>query len=183
MARLKGSDIFLISLKQEYETILPLLHYKYEVDRAHIGDNATREQKQKEFLAACKENKVSMIAARNLARKALKKKWYCVYTVEKYLYKDETGEYPRPENPLDLFSIITSTDPNTPRKMTEEELAAFNDLNLKSENDPSPAKFWKKARTLLHIPEDYVLVSLDQLEILLAVLSEEKATTPILRSG
>lgn len=180
MARLKGSDIFLISLKQEREVIIPLLHYYNEVNRAHIGDNATTEQKQKEFIAACKENKVSLIAARHLAKKALAKKWYCLYTVEKYRYRDENGNFPAPpEDTLDLFSIITSDNPNTPRRLTKEELSNFADLQVKRENDPSPAKFWQQARAVLHIPEDYVSASLGELEVLLAVLAEENAAAPI----
>lgn len=184
MARLKGSDIFLISLKQERETIIPLLHYYNEVNMAHLGDNATTEQKQKEFLAACKEASVSLTAARNLARKALTKKWYCLYTVEKFRYPLETGKYPQPEDALDLFSIVTSDDPNTPRRLTEEELINFNELSVKTMKDPSTAKFWQQAREVLHIPEGYVYANLGQLEVLLAVLSEENEATPIrLESG
>ena len=184
MARLKGSDIFLISLKQERETIIPLLHYYNEVNRAHLGDNATTEQKQKEFLATCKEANVSLTAARNLARRALAKKWYCLYTVEKYRYPSESGEYQHPEDALELFSIVTSDDPNTPRRPTEEELTAFNALFLKTMKDFSAAKFWLQAREVLHIPQGYVYAELGQLEVLLAVLSEENETTPIrLESG
>ena len=179
MARLKGNEIFLISLKNEREVLIPLLHYYNEVNRAHIGDNITTQEKQKEFLAACKKAKVSLTAARHLARKALAKKWYCFYTVEKYTQKDENGEYLKPDKPTDFFSIITSDDPNTPRRLTEEELIAFDDLNRKSDNNPSVAKFWKQARPILHVPEDYVLVRLSELEILLAVLSEETQEAPI----
>ena len=183
MARLKGSEIFLISLKQEREVIMPLRHYYNEVLMAHIGDNTTVQQKQKEFLAACKENKVSLTAARNLARKALAKKWYCLYLPEEYRFNAdgsmaEAGNYPpTPENPLEIFRIITSEDPYTPRKLSLEELVDLNNLIRKSDGDFSQAKFWKQARAVLNVPEGYVSASLWELEVLLAVQAEETRNT------
>lgn len=173
MARIKGSSVFLVSLKREVDTIFPVLHYHNSVWDAHAGDDSfTIEQRQREMINACKQNNVDLTAIKELAKRSLSKKWFCLYTVEKYRYKDKNGSYNLPEDFIDVFSLITSDAPNTPRKLTAEELENFNTLSM-NETSSTMAKFWQMARPILHIPEEYVYVDLGTLETLLAVLADE----------